>query len=138
MAYSVAAGAAAAIPVPLVDVPLVLAIQGKMFHTIASIYGQQMNAQTLAEISGALGAGIAARLGGRELAKLVPGVGIAAASAYAGASTYALGCTLCAYFSYLRAGDVPDAAKIRQLYSSELEAGRKHLAEYLKRRKQPQ
>lgn len=131
MAYSVAAGAAGAIPVPLVDMPLVLGIQAKMFHTIASIYGQPMNAQLIAELSGALGAGLLTRLGGRELTKLIPGVGIATASVYAAASTYALGCTLCGYFSYLRAGDVPDAAKIRELFSAELEEGRKRLSEYL-------
>ena len=52
---------------------------------------------------------------------------------YAAATTYALGYTLCAYFSYLKAGDVPDATKIRELFASELEAGRKHMGEYLAR-----
>ena len=135
MAYSAAAGAAAAVPIPLVDMPLVFGVQAKMFHTIASIYGQRMNGQTVAEISGALGAGILTRLGGRELTKLIPGVGIAASSMYAAASTYALGCTLCTYFSYIRAGDVPDAAKIRELFASELDEGRKRLGEYLSRMK---
>ncbi len=137
MAYSVAAGVAATIPVPLVDIPLVVGIQAKLFQTIASIYGQRMSPHTVAEIGGALGAGILARLGGRELAKFVPGVGMAASSLYAAASTYALGCTLCVYFSHIRAGDVPDAATIRELFASELDEGRKRLSEYLKRIKTP-
>jgi uncharacterized protein (DUF697 family) len=131
IAYSLAAGAAAAFPVPFVDVPLVLGVQGKLFHTIASIYGQRMTAKFWAEISGTLGMGILARLGRRELAKLIPGVGIAAASLYSAASTYALGSALCAYFSYVRAGDVPDAERIRELYAAELAEGRRKLGEYL-------
>ena len=131
LAYSVAAGAAAGVPVPILDMPLVLAIQAKLFHSIASLYGQKMSAQRAAEIFGTLGVGFAARLGGRELFKLIPGVGTAMAALFAAASTYALGCTLCAYFSHVLRGDVPDAAELRKLYQAEFEEGRKRLREYL-------
>jgi uncharacterized protein (DUF697 family) len=133
VAYSLASGGAAMIPVPLVDVPMVLAIQAKMFHTVASIYNQSLNAQLLAEFGGALGAGFFTRMLGRELAKLVPGVGSAVAGTYTASTTYALGCALCAYFSHIRAGDVPDAARIRTLFAEQLEQGRKDFAEYLSR-----
>jgi uncharacterized protein (DUF697 family) len=141
VAYALASGAAAMIPVPLVDVPLVLATQAKMFHTVASLYGQSLNTQLLAEFGGALGAGFLTRMFGRELAKLVPGVGSAVSGTYTAATTYALGCALCAYFSHIRAGDVPDAARIRELFANQLEQGRKDFAEYLsqlrKNRDQP-
>jgi uncharacterized protein (DUF697 family) len=132
ISYSIAAGSAAIVPIPIVDVPLILAIQAKMFHTIASIYGQKMSKKRMAEIGSTLGLGFLARIGGGELLKFIPGVGSAAAALFAGASTYALGRTLCAYFSYALDGDVPDQKALRKLYAEEYEEGRKRLASYLK------
>lgn len=132
ISYSIAAGSAAVVPIPIVDVPLILAIQAKMFHTIASIYGQKLSKKRMAEISSALGLGFLARLGGGQLVKFIPGVGSAAAALFAGASTYALGRTLCAYFSYALDGDVPDQKALRKLYAEEYEEGRRKLASYLK------
>ncbi|NUQ65410.1 MAG: DUF697 domain-containing protein [Pirellulales bacterium] len=131
LGYAAAAGAAAGVPVPMIDIPLLLGIQAKLFHSIASIYGQEMSAQRAAEIFGTLGLGIAVRMGGRELLKFVPGLGSAVSALFAAASTYALGCTLCAYFSYAREGDVPDAATLRRLYEKEYAEGRSRLREYL-------
>lgn len=133
MAYSVLAGTAAGIPVPLVDIPLIGLVQAKMFHSIASIYGQPMSPQRIAEISGTLGIGFAARMGGRELFKLVPGFGSAVAALFAAASTYALGCTLCAYFSFVLDGDVPKPDVLRNLYREQYEEGRRRLGAYLGR-----
>ena len=131
ISYAVIAGAAAGLPVPLVDVPLLIAVQAKMFHSIASIYGQEISAGRMGEIASTLGIGFAARMGGRELLKLIPGLGSAVAALFAAASTYALGCTLCAYFSIVREGDVPDAAKLRELYEEKYKEGRRRLKTYL-------
>lgn len=131
LSYAAMAGVAAGMPVPLVDIPLVLAVQAKMFHSLASIYGQQMTPSRMAEVASTLGIGFAARMGGREVFKLIPGVGSAVAALFAAASTYALGCTLCAYFSVVRNGDIPDAATLRQFYEHEYEEGRKRLKTYL-------
>ena len=131
LSYAAVAGAAASVPVPLIDIPLLLAIQAKLFHSIASIYGQEMSPQRMAEIAGTLGIGFAARMGGRELFKLVPVVGSALAAMFAAASTYALGCTLCAYFSFVLEGDVPDPSVLRKLYEKEYEEGRQRLRTYL-------
>lgn len=131
LSYAVMAGVAAGVPLPLVDIPLVLGIQAKMFHSLASIYGQPMTPSRMAEIAGSLGIGFAARMGGREAFKLIPGVGSAVAALFAAASTYALGCTLCAYFSFIRDGDIPDSAAMRHLYQKEYEEGRKRLTAYL-------
>jgi uncharacterized protein (DUF697 family) len=130
LSYALAAGTAAGLPVPLVDVPLVMAIQGKMFHTLASIYGQQVSRRQMAEIGGTLGVGYALRLGGRELLKLIPGLGSAMSALYAAASTYALGRTLCVYFSHARHGDVPDSATLRKLYAEQYEEGRRRMRAY--------
>ena len=137
LACSVLAGAAAGIPVPLVDIPLITLVQAKMFHSIASIYGQPMSGQRIAEISGTLGLGFAARMAGREVFKLIPGVGSAVAALFASASTYALGCTLCAYFSFVRDGDVPQPDVLRRLYEEQYQEGRRRLRAYLERMKRP-
>jgi uncharacterized protein (DUF697 family) len=137
ISYSAACGiVAAGVFVPLVDMPLVLGIQLKLLHTIASIYGQQLTPQRLAEIVSTVGVGLIARQGGRELLKLIPipGVGSAAAAIYASASTYALGCTLCAYFSYALHGDVPDPKFLQALYRDQLAEGRLRFQEYLRHR----
>jgi len=133
--HAVAAGGAAAVPVPLVNLPLVLGIQARLFRTIASIYGQPINRQRIAEISGALGIGFLGRQGARELAKLipVPGLGSGVAGLYAAASTFALGSALCEYFSRVLDGDVPDRDTIRALYAEEFEKGRRWLGEHLRR-----
>jgi uncharacterized protein (DUF697 family) len=118
LVYAGAAGGAGVIPVPYIDVPVVLAIQAKLFHTIGAIYGQPMNVQQMATIASGLGIGYFARFGVRELAKLIPipGVGSAISGAFAMASTYGLGIALCEYFGHVRDGNVPDAKMFRGWY----------------------
>jgi hypothetical protein len=50
---------------------------------------------------------------------------------FTAAGTYALGCTLCAYFSYVLDGDVPEPEVLRKLYKEEYEEGRRRLGAYL-------
>ncbi|MBS0266346.1 MAG: DUF697 domain-containing protein, partial [Planctomycetes bacterium] len=129
--YALAAGAAATIPVPLVDLPLVVAIQLKMFQSLASVYHQPFDRRTISDVLAALGIGYLGRLGTRELAKLVPGLGSAISAAYSGASTYALGHTLCVYFSRVREGLQPDKEEFRKIYASHFQDGRDRLRIYL-------
>ena len=131
LSYALAAGAVAALPVPMIDVPLILGIQGKLCHSIASIYGESLSAQRIAEISGSLGAGYLARLGGRELLKLVPGWGTAVAATYAAATTYALGQMYVKYFESVQQGYLPDAASLRSMYDAQFEQGRRKMRRYL-------
>lgn len=129
--HALAAGAAAGIPVPLVDLPLVVGIQAKMFHAIASIYRQPVNRDRIGEILGALGLGILGRWGGRELLKVIPGFGSAVSAVYTAATTYALGQTLCAYFSRVREGAVPSGDELRSLYHEFFKEGESTLRTYL-------
>jgi uncharacterized protein (DUF697 family)/DNA-binding NarL/FixJ family response regulator len=126
LVYAGAAGGAGAIPVPYIDVPVVLAIQAKLFHTIGAIYGQPMNVQQMATIASGLGIGYFARFGVRELAKLIPlpGVGSAISGAFAMASTYGLGIALCEYFGHVRDGNVPDAKLFRGWYQEAFAAAK--------------
>ncbi len=135
--YAVAAGAAAAVPLPLVDLPLLLAVQTKMFHSIASIYHQELDRKTIGEVLGTLGVGYLGRLGGRELLKVIPGYGSAIAALYSGASTYALGRTLCVYFVRVREGNLPDRNEFQKLYESYFMEGSERLRTYLDRLHKP-
>lgn len=137
VSYSVAAGAAGAVPLPLVNVPTVLAIDAQMFHVIASIYGQRLSGKVMGELASAIGTGFLARLAGRSLLAMIPGVGTAAAAVYTAAATYALGCTLCWYFAQMQQGITPDAEKLRTLFAQEMDEGRRRFGEYLKRRTKP-
>jgi uncharacterized protein (DUF697 family) len=134
VAYSMAAGGAGAVPLPVVDVPLVLASQARMLYKIAEIYQQPMNVARMAEIAGALGIGFLTRLGVRELLKLVPvpGLGEGVSALYASASTYALGAALCQYFSRVRGGAKLDVATIRRLYAAELKQSKHWIAERMR------
>jgi uncharacterized protein (DUF697 family) len=131
IAYAVLAGGAGAVPIPLVGTPLVLSVQAKMCHTIASIYGQEMNARRFAEIGSTLGISYALGLGGRELIKLIPVYGSIVTSVYTAAVTYALGKTLSAYFSYALDGSLPEQAVFEEIYQTELKRGREMLGDYL-------
>ena len=126
LVYAGAAGGAGAIPVPYIDVPVVLAIQAKLFQTIGAIYGQPMNAQQMATIASGLGIGYLARFGMRELVKLIPipGVGSAISGAFAAASTYGLGIALCEYFGHVLDGNVPNAKMFRGWYQEAFTATR--------------
>ncbi len=137
--YAMAAGGAGAVPIPVVDVPLVLAIQSKLFHTIASIYEQPISPQRITEVSSALGIGMLGRQGVRGLLKLVPvpGFGSSVAGLYAAASTFALGSALCEYFGRILDGAVPDKRAIRQLYAEEFHRGERWLSGQLKRNLAP-
>ena len=126
LVYAGAAGGAGVIPLPYIDVPVVLTIQAKLFQTIGAIYGQPMNVQQMATIASGLGIGYLARFGIRELAKLIPipGVGSAISGAFAAASTYGLGVALCEYFGHVRDGIVPDAKMFRGWYQEAFAAAR--------------
>ncbi|MGO9112601.1 MAG: DUF697 domain-containing protein [Thermoguttaceae bacterium] len=134
VAYAMAAGGAGAVPLPVVDVPLVLTAQAKMLHKIAEIYQQPMDLARMAEIAGALGVGFLSRLGIRELVKLipVPGLGESVSALYAAASTYALGAALCQYFSRVRGGAKLDVETIRRLYAAELKQSKLWIAERIR------
>ncbi|MBF0353122.1 MAG: 50S ribosome-binding GTPase [SAR324 cluster bacterium] len=131
VAYSLAAGGSGLVPVPFVSVPLVMSITLKMFQTLASIYQRELNVQQFAEIVGTLGLGMVLNLGGRELAKIIPGVGSAVSGIYSAATTYALGKTLCAYFSYYTEDSLPDKSVFQELYQKQFEEGRELLKRYL-------
>lgn len=110
MGYASAAAAADLVPAAgLIAVP---AIQAKLLHSLALIYGVDWDRRTMVEFGGCLGAGtltkVFASLGLRELGKLVPvygqTVGAAAAAVTSFATTYALGKAACVFLGRRRPG----------------------------------
>jgi uncharacterized protein (DUF697 family) len=123
--YATAAAAADAVPVAgAVAVP---AVQSKMLHSLARIYGVEWNRKALAEFAAALGIGAVSRLlasfGLRELTKLIPvygqTAGAAAAAAASFAATFAIGKAACYFLAQHRAGAV-DPKGVSKAYSAAL------------------
>jgi len=130
MTYSVLAGAAGAIPVPLVDIPLVTLLQMKMLQTLASIYRYPLNGEHVAEIGGALGISFLTNWGRRELIKLVPGFGAPISALLTAATTFALGKTLIIYFQSKRDGLVLGKQHFQTVYAEQLTAGKALMKDY--------
>ena len=114
---------------PLVGAVSVPAIQAKMLHAIAGRYGMQWNRQAMAGFAAALGAGFAlqygARLGIRQLVKLIPvygqTIGGAAAAAVSYSSTYAIGRAACKYLYHKSKGEPVSEADLREMYRKAFE-----------------
>ena len=120
---SALAGTAGAVPVPWVDIPVVLGIQAHLAVKIAKIYDQELTAARWAVISSAAGGRIALRLAIREALKFIPLVGMAVGAASSFAFTYALGMSWDWYFANLRKGNVPSPERLKDVFAAELQRG---------------
>ncbi len=122
------AATAALAPIPWVDIPVVAALQTRMVYAIARVYQQQGSVQKLMEVFTAAGIGFAARLGVRELLKVIPYVGtiagglLGATMAYS--YTYAIGRACCWYYSSLQAGHDPTEAEIVRVFQNHWSEGK--------------
>ncbi len=132
--YALAASALGA--VPLVDVVAVPTLQAKMLHSVAEIYRQPWDQRTIGEFLGLLGVGIglsyAARLAGRWLVKLVPGLGQTVGAVWSASSsaavTYALGKAAAVYFQRRLLGQTCEAETLRSVFNAQLIQGAALLA----------
>jgi uncharacterized protein (DUF697 family) len=124
LASSALAGTAGAVPVPWVDIPVVLGIQAHLAVKIANLYQQELTAARWAILSSAAGSRIAIQLALREALKFIPLVGMAVGSASSFAFTYALGMSWDWYFADLQKGNVPSPEQLQQIFAEELKRGR--------------
>jgi uncharacterized protein (DUF697 family) len=102
--------------VPVAGLPMVLGVQAKLFHSIASIYELPMTRRLYAEFTALIGSGVGIGLLGRELLKLIPVYGWMVAGVYSGAVTYALGRAFCLYLHGVKRGALPDQAALQKFY----------------------
>ncbi len=129
MGYALAAAGLGALPV--VDLVAVSAVQAKLLHSLAILYGQRWDKSTMTEFLGLLGAGIASsyliRLLSRTIVKVIPfwgqTVGAVWGASFSGATTYALGKSAIYFFVRRKDGLNVDPETLRQIYAEELGRG---------------
>lgn len=129
VSYAVLSGAAAMVPVPVGNLAGVTIAQGKMMHSIASIYGQPLG-HCLAALGPALGVSFLPRMLGRSLLASVPVVGTATAALWTASTTYSIGCALCWYFAELARGAEPSTATIKRVYQDEFTRAQARFRDY--------
>jgi uncharacterized protein (DUF697 family) len=126
-----AAAGAGAVPVPIVGVGGLAGVIAMMLRGLAIRYEVAWTPSTFSRFSGAVGGGALAwwlvRYGLRELLKLVPVVGTAAAGALNAAAgfavTVAIGEAACVWLAYQRRGlNAPDG-EVRRAFANGLAAG---------------
>jgi uncharacterized protein (DUF697 family)/predicted GTPase len=125
LSYTSLAATAGALPIPLIDLVLLPAIQTRMVYHLAKIYGQELSAVRFLELATTVGMGLLAKQAIRQVTKFIPVVGSVAGSALAAASTFALGRAFVFYYESVHSGHVPDSAKLRSFYDEQLKEAHK-------------
>lgn len=87
-----------ALPIPGADMPVMTANQGRMVLSIAAVYGEDLSLDRARELLGVLAAGFGLRALSRQVVKLVPFGGWAAAAAIGYAGTITMGRATMLYF----------------------------------------
>ena len=116
---------------PVVDLVSVSAVQAKMLHGLAKLYGQHWDQSTISEFLGLMGVGIASnyltRWLTRTVVKIIPvwgqTIGTLWSVASTGSSTYALGKAAIYFFARRKNGLNIDPDSLRRLYAEELKRG---------------
>ena len=123
LAHSLLAASAAVVPIPWVDIPLVLGIQTRLAYKLASMNRQKLDAATISSVSASLGGRVAVQMGIRETLKIIPWVGSAVNSAATFAITYASGWAWNWYFVKVNQGHVPTVDELKEVYAQQLTRG---------------
>jgi uncharacterized protein (DUF697 family) len=86
-------------PIPVLDIPFLLAAQARMVLRIAAIFGEPMNLQHARELVATIAGGLALRFLAEQAAKAIPGPGWLISAAVNGTGTWAMGQAAIAYFA---------------------------------------
>ncbi|HEX2841813.1 YcjF family protein [Hyphomicrobium sp.] len=127
MGHAMAAGGSDLVPIPVAGTVAATTIQARMLAQLGRLYGVEWDRRAYAELTAAIGAGtlarVAAGVGIRQLAKMLPvygqTAGAAASAAASFAVTYALGKAAVFYLHGRRIGTM-DRGGIAQAYQSAL------------------
>lgn len=135
--HMLAACAGSIVPVPLLDLAAVTAVQVNMIRKLAAMYGKTFSESpvrnSIAALVGGVGGPWAGAVVGISLAKLIPVVGwaagIVAMPAVVGASTYAIGHVFLRHFQ--EGGSIYDISteKVRGYYKEQFAKGKAVAAE---------
>jgi small GTP-binding protein len=88
----------AAEPVPMLDIPVLLASQVRLVLRIAAIYGESLSVRHARELLTTIAGGVALRYLAAQLGKFVPGPGWLVGAAVTGLGTWAIGRVAMVYF----------------------------------------
>lgn len=120
------------VPVPLVDVSALTAVQISLLRSLSSHYGVRVGERDLKPVLYSLVAGampVMTIAGLSSVAKLLPGIGTLAGSAslsvLAGAITYAIGQTFILHFEAGGTLETFDPKPVRAFFRRELETGKR-------------
>jgi uncharacterized protein (DUF697 family) len=124
MLWAVGAGL---VPIPLVDIAAVTAIQLDLLKQLSTLYDMPYTESEGKAWVSALAGGIAARVGANAL-KLIPGIGTvlggAAMAAMSGASTYAIGQVAISQFSAGKSFTAMDVSTAKRAYEQHFQRGK--------------
>ncbi len=112
-AFAVIAATLAAVPLPFATMPAITTLQVSMIVALGQLYGQRLSFSQAGGVASTIAGGFLAQSIGRELIKLVPGLGSVVAASWAAAYTWALGEGACVYFGDLMGGKKPDPERIQ-------------------------
>lgn len=113
LAFALLAATLASVPLPFATMPVLTALQVSLVTVLGKLYGQTLTPSQAASIISTIAGGFLAQAVGRELIKIVPGLGTVIAASWAGAYTWSLGEGACIYFGDLLGGKKPDPRKIQ-------------------------
>jgi len=88
----------AAEPIPILDIPLLLASQVRLVLRIAAVYGESLSVRHARELLTTMAGSVALRYLAAQLGKLIPGPGWLIAAGVTGLGTWATGRVAVAYF----------------------------------------
>jgi uncharacterized protein (DUF697 family) len=121
-----------ALPIPGADMPVMTANQARMVLSIAAAHGEDLSLDRARELLGVLAAGFGLRALSRQVVKLIPIGGWAAAAAIGYAGTVAMGRATVLYFE--RGGQKLGEDEIAEIRRRAVEEGREFVSRLRRRR----
>jgi uncharacterized protein (DUF697 family) len=121
-----------ALPIPGADMPVMTANQARMVLSIAAAHGEDLSLDRARELLGVLAAGFGLRALSRQVVKLIPVGGWAAAAAIGYAGTVAMGRATVLYFE--RGGQKLGEDEIAEIRRRAIEEGREFVSRLRRRR----
>ena len=121
-----------ALPIPGADMPVMTANQARMVLNIAAAHGEELSLDRARELLGVLAAGFGLRALSRQVVKLIPLAGWAAAAAIGYAGTVAMGRATMLYFE--RGGQKLGEEEISEIRRRAIEEGREFVSRIRRRR----
>jgi uncharacterized protein (DUF697 family) len=120
-----------ALPIPGADMPVMTANQARMVLSIAAAHGEELSLDRARELLGVLAAGFGLRALSRQVVKLIPVGGWAAAAAIGYAGTVAMGRATVLYFE--RGGQKLGEDEIAEIRRRAIEEGREFVSRLRRR-----